>query len=267
MDRTDILLAARDMLAVDTERLAALARVVPDLAVPLGGGSTWTARDAVVHLAVGADVYADIATGIPSPITSVARDDLAAFSAQRIWDVAETDPGKLAAFLESSMERFLSGTQGWAGEQEVSWHTGLALDLADLTGILAADVLVHGYDVSCAVGAPWPIDPGHALLTIGSYAPLLRLVVNPETTQGLTAAYGVTIRGGPTLTVRFTDGQFALEPPGADVDCEISVDPVAFLLVLTARLSRWPAVSLGLITAGGRRPDLAIGFPDLFVFP
>jgi len=32
-------------------------------------------------------------------------------------------------------------------------------------------------------------------------------------------------------------------------------------------LSRWQAIALGLISAGGARPELALGFPDLFVFP
>jgi uncharacterized protein (TIGR03083 family) len=267
MDRTDMLLAARDMLAVTTARLAGVVRAAPDLAVPLGGGSTWTARDAVIHLAVGADVEADVATGTAAPLGDVDSEGFAEFNAQGIAGVAETDPGKLAALLEAAMDRFLSRTDGRPGDQRISWHAGVALDLADMTAITASEVVVHGYDVACALGAPWPIDPGHALLAIGAAPPLLPLLLNPATTRGLTAAYGVTVRGGPALTVRFTDGVFALEGPGEDVDCEISVDPVAFLLVLTGRFSAWPAIALGLIGLGGRRPDLAVGFPNLFAYP
>jgi hypothetical protein len=37
------------------------------------------------------------------------------------------------------------------------------------------------------------------------------------------------------------------------------------LLVLLGRMDRWPAFAAGLLTAGGRRPELAAGFPDLFI--
>jgi hypothetical protein len=68
------------------------------------------------------------------------------------------------------------------------------------------------------------------------------------------------------MTVRFTDGALGVEPPGP-VDVTISADPVAFLLVSAGRLSRYEAIALGLLSAEGRRPELALGLPDLFVNP
>jgi hypothetical protein len=35
------------------------------------------------------------------------------------------------------------------------------------------------------------------------------------------------------------------------------------LLVSSGRLSQWAAIALGLLRAGGRRPDLALGFGRL----
>ncbi len=70
------------------------------------------------------------------------------------------------------------------------------------------------------------------------------------------------------MTVRFTDGVFGLEEADAGpVDATISADPVAFLMVGTGRLSRYQAIALGLLSVGGNRPDLAIGFWDLFLYP
>ena len=267
MDRTDILLAARAALADNVARVAGVLRTLPDLATPIGGGSIWTVREAAVHLAAWTNVYADIAVGVPSPVTELTPAFLAAMSEQLNADVAESDPGRVTDLLTDATDRYLRITAGWAGDQMTPYHAGLPVDLADLTTILAADFVLHGYDIACAVGVPWLLDAGHALLTLGAYAPLLGHVCNPATTAGLTVAYGVAVRGGPTLTVRFTDGAFALEAPGDPVDCEISVDPVAFLLVFSGRLPRWPAITLGLVSAGGARPELAGGFPDLFVYP
>ena len=126
-------------------------------------------------------------------------------------------------------------------------------------------MVLHGYDVAFALGQPWPIDPGDANLSLGGLAPVLSLIVDPDETRGLSAGYGIELRNGPALTVRFTDGAYGLEAPGAPVDVTISADPIAFLMVGTGRLSRYEAVALGLLSAGGRRPELALGFPDLFL--
>jgi hypothetical protein len=56
-------------------------------------------------------------------------------------------------------------------------------------------------------------------------------------------------------------------PDSGPVDCTITADPVAFLLVGSGRLSQWDAIALGLLEAGGDRPELALGFTDLFLFP
>ena len=49
--------------------------------------------------------------------------------------------------------------------------------------------------------------------------------------------------------------------------CTIRADPVAFLLVSSGRVSQWVAIALGLLQVGGDRPDLALRFNDLFLFP
>src|SRR5882757_2402314 len=99
MDRTDILHAADAALAECAARTAALLRSQPDLAVPLGGGSHWTARDAATHLGIGADVYAEICAGTPSPFREGSMDSLAAGIDYLMADVTETDPEKLAALM------------------------------------------------------------------------------------------------------------------------------------------------------------------------
>lgn len=267
MDRTETLIAASSAVSRNAARFADLVRTQPDLSMPLTGGSTWTAREAAAHLSAGINLYAEIATGIPSPYPSLDRESVTVSNAWLIADIAESDPDKLAGMVLDSVERFLRVTAGRPGDETVPWHAGLPADPASLAMIIVGELLLHGYDIACTAGSPWPIEVDDVLLVLEGYAPLLGLCLNPAATAGHTAAYGIEVRGGPALTVRFADGLYSLEAPGAPVDCELSVDPIAFLLVFTGRLARWPAISLGLISAGGARPELAVGFPDLFVYP
>lgn len=128
--------------------------------------------------------------------------------------------------------------------------------------------LLHGYDMAVAGRRPWPIRPHHAALTLFGYGPCFGLCVNPVTAAGHNAAYGVELRTAERFTVRFVDGEYRLEPSDSGpVDCTLTADPVSFLLVGSGRLSQWAAIALGGLEVGGNRPDLALGFTDLFLFP
>ncbi|HKN38364.1 MAG TPA: SCP2 sterol-binding domain-containing protein, partial [Acidimicrobiia bacterium] len=97
---------------------------------------------------------------------------------------------------------------------------------------------------------------------------LFALCLHPERTRALSASFGIALRGAGEMTVRFTNGTYGLEEAGTGpVDATISADPVAFLMVGTGRLSRYEAIALGLLSAGGDRPDLGTAFFDFFVFP
>lgn len=266
MDATIILAAARTALAEQAHRIADLVRSCPDSAIAIPG-SDWTIRDAAVHLVVMGYGGTEIATGTPSPYSDIGKEALAAVNAALIADIPETDPGKLAALLSEATDRFLDATAGRPGDQEVTFHCGLPFELARMVCTGLGEHLLHGYDLATALGAPWPIDPAHAGLVLYGYSPLYALMVNPATTAGLTAAYGIELRTGAAFTVRFTDGVYSMEPPGGSVDCTLWADPVAFLLVGAGRLSPWTAIALGLLGAGGARPELALGFTDLFVYP
>ena len=252
MEPTEILNAARSALAEMSQKVTGLIRALPDASVPVPG-SDWTVRDTAVHLVHSSRLYAELATGAPSPLPDLRKETIAAFCAEFIADIPETDPGKLAALVSDAYDGFLDVTAGRPGEQEVRYHAGLAYDLARLACVLLGEPVIHGYDMASALGQPWPID-GQCL--------------NPATTAGLCATYGVEVRGGGSLTVSFVDGDYQLaEGISGPVDCEISADPVAFLLVGAGRISRYEAVALGLLGLGGAKPELALGFPDLFMFP
>lgn len=267
METIDLLDPTRHTLGAVAARLAGLVRTLPRTDIPIAG-SEWTVREAVVHTVFMADLYSEIAAGTPGPIEGFSVETVARRNAERNADNPETDPGKLADQIERSAERFLAGTAGRSGAEQVHYveFAPDRIGLATLAGILLGEFVVHGFDVAATAGVPWPISVDEAMLTLGGYAPVLGMVTNPATAPGHTGAYGVSLRGGPSFVVRFTDGVYALEPDGP-VDCEISADPIAFLLVATGRLSPWHAIALGLLGAGGEHPERAMTFLTLFVFP
>jgi uncharacterized protein (TIGR03083 family) len=267
VDATTILTAARAALDEQAHRTADLVHSLPNTATAIPR-SEWTIREAAVHLATVAALYAEIATGTPSPLDSLEKVAVGAFAAGLIADIPETDPGKLAYIMTDAAERLLDATANRPGDQSTVWHAGCPLNLAGLVCILLGEHLIHGYDMAVAAGRPWPIDPDHARLVLYGYGPIYRLMLNPATTAHLTASYQIELRGGHAFTVRFTDGVYSLEPAGSDpVDANISADPVAFLLVGSGRLSQHAAIALGLLTTAGNHPDLALGFNDLFIYP
>lgn len=82
---------------------------------------------------------------------------------------------------------------------------------------------------------PWPIAPAEACLVAVGVAPVLPLYVHPITARHVTASYEIRLRGGPAFVFRFVDGQLSVEPVSAEpVDCRVSADPVAAVLLCTA---------------------------------
>ncbi len=266
MNATQILHDERAAVEVLAGRLGDLLRDLPtaDAAV----GPRWSIRDAAAHLICGTSLYTELAGGTPSPLDDVSPEALARFNAQRLADIVDTEPGVLAKSLAGAVGQFLDATDGRSGDTPVTWHTGLTVDLSQLTGILLGEYLIHGFDIATAAGAPWPITPEHAALTLYGYGPVNATSVDPATSRGHTATYDIDLGVAGRFAVRFVDGEVAFGPPGEHpADCEITADPVAFLLVSTGRMSQWTAIALGLMRAGGRRPELAASFGNLFRFP
>lgn len=261
METEDILGQACRALPPSTARLAELIASAPDASLP-ARNSDWSLRHVTLHVATTARYFAEMVdNGRTAASLAELHDDIE----RRIADIPEEDPVKLGALLQDGVEAFVEACAERPATYPVDF-AGCPTDVAALAGLLVSEVLLHGYDVAYALGAPWPIDPVDACLSLAGLVPVLSLIVDPERTKGLSAGYGIDLRDGPALTIRFTDGVYGVESAGAaPVDVTISADPVAFLMVGTGRLSRYEAVALGLLTAGGPRPELALGFPDLFL--
>ncbi|HEV3364518.1 MAG TPA: maleylpyruvate isomerase family mycothiol-dependent enzyme [Acidimicrobiia bacterium] len=264
MDATTALQAAHAGIVETAQRVAILLGSLADATAPIRPG-TWTVREAAVHLTTEANHCVELAHGAPSP--AMTNAEFNAFSEARIADIPETDPQKLSELIREAAHRLLDATDGHPGDQPVTYY-GLPCSLAHMMGVELGEFVVHGYDIAEATGHPWPIDPLHAQLSLHAYAPIFQACVRPKAAKAHTAAYGIDLRGGEGFVIRFSDGQFAWEGPGSGpVDCVISADPVALLMAVLGRLSQWEAIALGLFSSSGNRPELALGFLDLFAIP
>lgn len=265
MAATTMLNAVSAALSVVSARTADLLQSLPHTAVAIPGFS-WTVREAAVHLAMVGFRYAGMVDGEPTQYHSLAPEICARLNDQLNADIPESNPHKLAVLMREGTERFLSATESCDDTQDVLFDCAAVMAIPHLVGITVAEHLLHGYDIAVAVGRPWPIEPHHAALGLFGYRPSYGLRLNPAMTTAHTAGYAIELTTGERFTIRFVDTVSNRRIPGP-VDCTITADPVAFLLVESGRISQWAAIALGLIKAGGDRPGLALGFNNLFLFP
>lgn len=249
-------------------RAAGLVRAIGDPSAPVVG-SRWTLREAAVHMVTDATIHADLALGKPMIRTDcLSRAGIADDNERFIAAIPETRPAVLGDMVAGAVDSFLAAAAGRAATDEVYWTPELPVSVTHVAGLELGELVLHGYDVAATLGIPWVIDPLHAQLVLFGYGPFYATVLNRERTAGLTIAYEVHLRGGPSLVIRFADGEFRLEPGGSGAaDCEIDADPVAFLLVMSGRLAQAPAIALGLLAAGGKSPELAGELTSLFDYP
>lgn len=245
------------------DRLCDVLRALPTTSAAVS--PAWTVRDAAAHLVSGTAFYAELAAGATSPITELTPAAMGAFNARRLADIADTEPGALAKAVTASVDHFLDATGGRPGGTPVRWHAGVPLELSQLTGILVGEYLLHGYDIAASAGAAWPIGTDHMALASHPMRTLLPMAVDPATSRGHTAAYRLDLGPLGCSTVRFVDGAVGAGPcDDTPVDCVISADPVAFLLVRQRRLAHTAATALGLLRFGGPRPELGPTYLRLF---
>jgi uncharacterized protein (TIGR03083 family) len=267
MSETGTLRTARAALSVVSARTAGLVALAPDTAIAIPG-SSWRVREAAVHLAVVGFRYAGMVHGERIQFASLTPDECARRNDELNADIPESRPIPLAALVREGAAGLLTATASCTDARMVLFDGGVTLRIGQLVGIAVAEHLLHGYDMAVAVGQPWPIDPEHAAAGLIGYHARNVCCLNPATAGHHTADYRIELTTGPCYTVHLVDGELRAEPTGsAPVDCTITADPVALLLIGSGRLSWSAGIALGLLHASGDRRELALGFDDLFRCP
>ncbi|MGI8983265.1 MAG: maleylpyruvate isomerase N-terminal domain-containing protein [Acidimicrobiales bacterium] len=281
---------SRTLVALREEeaRVAALVRSIRNPGAHAVGD--WTVGDVAMHLTQGLLVVPGLAREdmtdahqtLPalaerpglSPIDDVW--DLAGLTMQGVKADSERDPAVLADRIEARTAAFLdNAAAGGSADDRRAWLVeGTYLPLPTFTCHLLNEAIMHGHDIAVAEGRPWPIDPAHAALVFEGFIwPVVaaldpRAMVDQAKAAGVRATYDIRMRGASSFHLTFDDGALSIDPPSPRrVDCHISADPAALLLVAWNRQSQWSAIARGKLVAWGRKPWLGPRFRSLMRNP
>lgn len=277
----------QEALREEVARVTSLLRSIHDSHLPALG--VWNIGELAVHLSQAWRGIPAMARRDLSPIYEVLPDiaGTAGDSVMKdIWDLGDlmiravkTDPerdlGVLADRIEGEADRYFAECVGADPNEPVPWMVeGFTLPRSIFTYHLLDETVVHAYDIARAAGRKWRIEPSHAAMALGRFvfpvwqAAPPRMFVNGAKAAGLRATYDMRLRGGDRFYFVFNDGDLTIEKPSSrTVDCHISADPVAMLLVAFARRSQWPAIATGKLMAWGRKPWLGFQLRSLLRNP
>jgi uncharacterized protein (TIGR03083 family) len=272
---------SQDALRDEVGRVTALLRSIRDPGAGAAVGQ-WGLAEVAMHLSQAWLVVPGLARRDLSAIYEVIPSREGAAGDSLVRDVADlgevttlavrSDPERdlsvLADRIEASAKEYFAECARQSPDELRPWLVqGITLTLAAFTCHLLNETVVHGYDIARAAGRPWQIEPSHAAMVLHRFLiPLLqaadpRALVKPDTAARVRAVYELRIRGGDRFHFVFDQGILRVETPSARrVDCYISADPVAFLLVVWNRQSQWTAIAQGKLMAWGRKPWLAPRF-------
>ena len=267
---------ARTALGEAVDRVTELLRSVTDTS-PRALGD-WNIGELAMHLsqvwlAVPGLARGDLSelhellpgvAGVPGG--SVVRD---------IWDLGDTtilgvrsdperDLGVLADRIASRAAQYLADIEGHAPDEPRAWLVqGAKVTLQMLTCHLLSETITHGYDIARAAGRPWDIDPAEAAMVLNGFIVQVLRTIDPSAlvhrgrAGDATATFELRIRGSATYHFVFDRGELHVEDPAPRrIDCHISADPVALLLLMWGRRSQWKAIARGQLLAWGRKPWL-----------
>ena len=219
-------------------------------------GSEWTVRDAAAHLISYAPLWAGALRGEKSPVDDLSR--MARVNERLLAAVTERTGRDLADRLTREYDEVLCSAEEVPDDARVPWHQGTDVDVAGAMALALGEILVHGFDIARATGAPWAITPRDAGLAVVGGTRLVHLAVDEEAAADVRLVCGVRLKSTPEFAVVVDRGTATVEsPPVSPLDCRVSGSPVSYLLVAYGRVSRWRAALTGKLRAGGRNPWLA----------
>jgi uncharacterized protein (TIGR03083 family) len=254
---------ARVALEEAVERLVALLRSVRDPEAPVLG--SWNVAELAAHLSHAFDVVPALARHDRESLIAE-LSELARATTDLVADDDERDLDRLADRIAERAKEFLSWSSTAVPTDLGPWLVeGRGVTISMLTCHLLNEAVIHGYDIATAAGRPWKIDRHQATLIIeGFLLHVFRVVpptalVDQERAASVKACYEIRLRGGSRFCLVFDRGEMRVEPASSrPVDCHLSVDPAAFLLVTWGRISQWRAIPKGQLLAWGRRPWLGL---------
>jgi uncharacterized protein (TIGR03083 family) len=257
-------------LRAATARLATLVRSLkdPQARIP---GLQWTVSETAAHVVCELRDYTGFAAGRPAVDTvegaRTPSELSAVVNAEQLRTYPERDPVALSAALPEAAEEYLAAVSGRTPDERTIVSNGLSMTGATMTAALIGEQLLHGWDIAKGARWPWIIPRGEALHVIAGVLSMVPDYLDRERARGRHISYELRMRGGPRYRVAIDDGSARVTPAGERVDCVITADPVAFLLVGYGRVPQLGQVLRGRIMASGRKPWLGFEFGRLITGP
>jgi uncharacterized protein (TIGR03083 family) len=260
-----------DAIRLAGDRIAEMIRDLPDTSVRVPG-SDWTVGDTAAHVVLASRLYVRLLSGGSSPFTG--RDSYftdgrprSPVNAQVLAELPERRPGKLADLLIEETRALLETAGRSPDDGIVRWHW-MDMDLGAFTGVALMHALEHGYDIAGALRRPFPISPADARLALRGLMAIMAPFLDKEAARGIGACLEIRIRGGARAFLLIEDEKASVHAaPPRRVDCHLSAEPVALLLVALGRVSQWGPITRGRLVAWGRKPWLAMKLTKLFPAP
>lgn len=255
--------AARRAVARAGPRLTAMLRSATKPEAPALG--EWDVTQVATHVSHAMDAITAMTTGGGNLIADI--KGLSVLSGVMLEGEGRRPLAELADRIDASVAGFLAAMEAAAvtGDTSHSWLIqGTEMPLSTLTCHMLNELTVHGRDIAMALGVPWRIDKGDAALVLQGFVfPALhtlgRAMVVQEKAGDKRARFEVRLRGDGRAWAYFDKGDFSVEgSPQGKVDCTLSVDPEAFLLVAWGRINQWQAIPKGQLLASGRKPWLGL---------
>jgi uncharacterized protein (TIGR03083 family) len=230
---------------------------------------TWSMGETAAHLVHVTRGFGDMAWGVPREEATLTFDQISSINWRGIRAIGTTDPVELADELEGATDRAVSGFRTLDGDRRLPYVAGFSVSAATAAGMFLGELLVHGYDIARVLDKPYSIDPAHARVVLAAATELAPHRVDRRNARGLTATYGITVRGGEQYRFVFQRGMLAVKPWSSDarIDCHFSAEPVAMLLVGYGRIG-WVLPTLrGDLRSWGRKPWLGRRYQRLLLRP
>jgi uncharacterized protein (TIGR03083 family) len=224
----------------------------------------WTIAEVAAHLWSGVTMYTGLLEGRPHSWTAI--DSRAETNAAIIAEIQERDPTALAALIDRDAPAMVAAYRAH-GAKPITYLFGTPASATTALACMAGEFLVHGWDIARAVAVPWPITPADAMVVTRAVCEVLPMFVAPGAAN-FQDTYEVSLRGGPIITMSFSNGRLALaEGKATRPDCRISANPSSFLLSTYGRLGLWSPAFKGQMLAYGRKPWLVLRLPSLLRQP
>jgi uncharacterized protein (TIGR03083 family) len=249
-------------------RVRALIASAPDATARIAHCPEWNVQQLAAHLVTVARRYSEGPEGRGTWVQD--PREVAALNERQLYEFEDRPLGELASGLEEEVRLASERVRGYGTQMpEFRFHGGATVPADLALGALLGELIIHGWDLAQALNRPWEIDARHAALVVEGLSVVAPGWIDHDRVHSLTATFDVRLRGQTSQTWSFVDGRLSVHrsPHEERVDCHISADPGALLLVFYGRESQWKHIARGKLVAWGRRPWLAFTLADRFHTP